>query len=267
LYNGKELVDNYGLQWYHYGARYYDPQLGRWHAIDPSDEAHGPYIYVQNSPVNGLDPNGKETYFVNGAGNDQDKWMYSEKIVLALTNAGISDVKHVPITQGKTADMLYSVTMNSNSSSRYFDCPCPKPILEPNTAALVNVVTNDMKAGFIKSGEQTNFVGYSFGSVVVAHTALELAQRGVTIDNVVLIGSTISTDSELYKALTASDKIKRVIRVDIPNDGFSNARDIGGAIIEALAKGNDINHFLYARPENDSQRQELAKDLHNQGVR
>jgi RHS repeat-associated protein len=58
FYNGKALVDNHNLFWYHYGARYGvypecfcgNPQLGRWHAMDPADEFNSPYVYVGNDP-------------------------------------------------------------------------------------------------------------------------------------------------------------------------------------------------------------------------
>ncbi len=56
LYNGKELQnDGFGgveLGWLDYGARMYDPMLGRWHVQDPLCEYHynmTPYNYVLNN--------------------------------------------------------------------------------------------------------------------------------------------------------------------------------------------------------------------------
>ena len=60
LYNGKEFEDEFGLDLYHYGVRYYDPQLGKWLQIDPADEFYSPYVYCHNDPVNFVDPDGSE---------------------------------------------------------------------------------------------------------------------------------------------------------------------------------------------------------------
>ncbi len=57
-YNGKELEDDFGLAWYHYGARFYDAQLGMWHVIDGIDEFHSPYCFVGNNPIAFKDING-----------------------------------------------------------------------------------------------------------------------------------------------------------------------------------------------------------------
>jgi len=42
LYNGKSrftsVQTDFNLDWYDYGARFYDPALGRWHSIDPACE-------------------------------------------------------------------------------------------------------------------------------------------------------------------------------------------------------------------------------------
>lgn len=47
-----------GLDWLDYGARNYNPQLGRWMNVDPMAEFASPYTYVGNNPVNLIDPTG-----------------------------------------------------------------------------------------------------------------------------------------------------------------------------------------------------------------
>ncbi|MFA0963837.1 RHS repeat-associated core domain-containing protein [Roseivirga sp. BDSF3-8] len=61
LYNGKELQNELGLEWYDYGARMMDPALGRFCTIDRFAEKYydlTPYQYGANSPINYIDING-----------------------------------------------------------------------------------------------------------------------------------------------------------------------------------------------------------------
>jgi len=45
---------------YDFGARIYDPRISRWLSIDPARAAwQSPYVFVSNSPVGQMDPDGK----------------------------------------------------------------------------------------------------------------------------------------------------------------------------------------------------------------
>ncbi|MBL7774436.1 MAG: RHS repeat-associated core domain-containing protein, partial [Saprospiraceae bacterium] len=60
-YNGKEMNDDLGLNWYDYGARWYDAAVGRWWSVDPladSMETWSPYNYGYNNPIHFTDPSG-----------------------------------------------------------------------------------------------------------------------------------------------------------------------------------------------------------------
>jgi len=63
LYNDKELFDDADLNWYDYGFRNYDAQIGRFVQIDPLADNYGsltPYHYAGNDPIANVDIDGLE---------------------------------------------------------------------------------------------------------------------------------------------------------------------------------------------------------------
>lgn len=97
LYNGKELQDNaiggVNLDWYDYGARMYDPQIGRWHVPDLLAEYHynmTPYHYCLNNPMRYIDPFGLDTLPVD-------------------PNTGLpnKDIEEVTVTPSSSADQKF----------------------------------------------------------------------------------------------------------------------------------------------------------------
>ena len=64
-YNGKELERVHGLDWYDYGARFMNPDIGRFTTIDPMAEKYysvSPYAYCANNPINAIDVDGNDIF-------------------------------------------------------------------------------------------------------------------------------------------------------------------------------------------------------------
>jgi len=61
MYNGKELQEDFNLDWYDYGARFYDPVIVRTTTQDPMAEtfySESPYSFMGNNPIINTDPTG-----------------------------------------------------------------------------------------------------------------------------------------------------------------------------------------------------------------
>jgi RHS repeat-associated protein len=98
-YNGKEqqtkeFSDDSGLEWFDYGARFYDAQIGRWHAVDPlSDSSRRGSVYSSNynNPILFTDPDGRFADYYDRGGT-------------YLGTDGVDDDRILLMKEGKAAN-------------------------------------------------------------------------------------------------------------------------------------------------------------------
>lgn len=104
-FNGKEKVDEvYGdANAYDYGARFYDPRLGRWLAVDPLYKVYpgiSPFAGCNNNPIIFIDPDGKKVVYAN------------EDTQRAVESAMASDPEFAKAMQTlMNSDVIYNYTL------------------------------------------------------------------------------------------------------------------------------------------------------------
>lgn len=231
-------------------------------------------------------------YFVAGAGNDLVGWNYSERFEEIWTDLGISGFKKIDVPSGSdymakyvlpVNDILYVTQNREDVANRATnENLASSELLKPAHRRARTKIEKDLQSNPCLENEQLNLCGYSYGSVVVAQSTLQLCDDGYTIDNLILIGSPIPTKSELYTTLQkyqSEGKICQIIRHDIKNDKFSNPKDLVEFLEGAMDSGNDNPHFDLARPDNpetpnideekiaNSEIERLGKTLIKKGIK
>ena len=134
-YNGKELDRSNGLDFYDYHARAYDPVLMRFNIPDPHAEKYyniSPYAYCANSPVNAIDPDGKDIYLMNEEG----------RMTLALKTD--DDFDQVAATRKDK----YGYTQVTGSSTKINDKGLLSQLAEEPDAKSYNAVTSNKNDTF-----------------------------------------------------------------------------------------------------------------------
>lgn len=208
-YNGKENdndVKDEGNQ-QDYGFRIYDPRVARFLSVDPLTKDYPwytPYQFAGNMPIQAIDLDGLEPFFVMGTGQHRDEgngdagdWTGNASLVKTVdryaTEVGGHDVKQSPVDRGFSWNSDESEYSNGFSNHEVGRGDAAKGLA-------------DYVIARHKEGEDITLIGYSHGGNV-ALQAVPLIRK-VLGDEVRINIVTLSTPARTHSSwVSGEDKL------------------------------------------------------------
>ncbi len=202
-YNGKEIDEDLGLNWYHYGFRVYDPAIGRFPSIDPASDKFphvSTYNYAENEPVGSIDLWGLQRYQVNGRERTGGRTKTQENLA---GYAFVNKYGH------HTAGMIHGESFSLSSTAW----------------RMQSAVNNG--AGFTRGdGKQDNAFRHTLGSALVAATFdSETAKDATNVHEGIKPKDEVSIDfdKKLRNNMSEADTIVDLLNNEI---GITLAEDL-----------------------------------------
>ena len=184
LCNGKELQTDFGLDWYDYVARFYDPQLGRFHVNGAYAEKYydlSTYQYAANNPIVNIDINGDSIWFTtqyDKSGELSGVTMNVTGTVVDNTKGGLTE-KQIEKKRGQIEKGIEKAFKGSGDN------------IEFNASANITVSKND---GSIKSSDHVFRLVDDVAETTGATTTpgLEVKGQATPFQNIVYLDSDLS---------------------------------------------------------------------------
>lgn len=247
-YNGKESIKDIGLNWSDYGARWYQPEIGRFMSVDPLADMYpsiSSYAYVLNNPVNAIDPDGRLVIFVNGYHQGfagvfgMNNYKYGGNMSGAKSYWNGLDNKIVSILRDHNVRYYDGGTRAfSGAKERYSNG------MNDGKALIKSINSGDVTLG---DGETIKIFAHSQGSAHAAGMSEALIEAGYEIEVIYNIAPRNPED------ISTPDKVGRVVQYGSDKDMIAPQSPMPGDNVEhggGPSKDGRINGHLLGNYHN-----------------